>query len=136
MTTRTLLLFSLLTFSVAKAQVTDITGTWTMFEMTYITDQGDQKMSEEQMKAKGSLTDYSFLPDGKFTMTSNMSGSGTTDTYEGTWKFEGNDLKYSVRVNDQVMDIVWKFEFKDNIMKLSRSSPDGSFTIVNSFRRK
>jgi len=91
-----LLLLCFLTFSVAKAQEPDIAGTWTMFEMTYVTDQGEQKMSEDQMKANGSITDYIFMPEGKFKMTSNMSGSGTTDTYEGTWKLEGNNLKYSV----------------------------------------
>jgi hypothetical protein len=136
MKTKLFLLLSFLTFSVTKAQVADITGTWTMFEMTYVTDQGNQVTTEEQMKANGSLTDYFFMPEGKFKMTSNMSGSGTMDTYEGTWKLGANELTYSLNINGQSMDIVWKFELKDEVMKLSRTNPEGTFTIVNSFRRK
>jgi hypothetical protein len=136
MKTKIILLLTFLTITVTKAQVVDISGTWTMFEMAYLTDQENQKVTEDQMKANGSFTDYFFMSEGKFRMISNMAGTGTTDTYEGTWKLEGNDLKLGLKINDQVMDIVWKFEYKDKIMKLSRSNPEGTLTIVNYFRKK
>jgi hypothetical protein len=79
-----LMLLGFLSFTASRAQVIDITGTWTMFEMTYVTANGNQKMTEEQMKANKSSTDYFFMEDSKFKMTSNMSGSGTMDTYDGT----------------------------------------------------
>jgi hypothetical protein len=93
-------------------------------------------MTEDQMKANGSVTDYFFMAEGKFKMTSNMSGSGTLDTYEGTWKFAENKLTLTLKIGERLMDVVWNVEFKDNAMNLSRTSPDGSMTIINSFRKK
>ncbi|MCX6255676.1 MAG: lipocalin family protein [Bacteroidia bacterium] len=136
MKTTVFLLLCFLSFSASRAQVIDLTGTWTMFEMTYVTDQGNQKMTEDQMKANGSVTDFFFMEEGKFKQTSNMSGSGTLDTYEGTWKLMENKLTLTLKIGEQLMDLVWNVEFKDNVLNLSRTSPDGSLTIINTFRRK
>jgi hypothetical protein len=136
MKTYAFILLCLLAVTASNAQVTDLTGTWTMFEMAYVSSQGTQKMTEAEMKANGSVTDYFFMEEGKFKMTSNMSGSGTLDTYEGAWKFAENKLTITLKINERVMDIVWGVEFKDNAMILSRTSPDGSMTITNSFRKK
>ena len=65
-----------------------------------------------------------------------MSGSGTLDTHEGTWKFAENKLTITLKINDNLVDIIWSAEFKDNAMILSRTSPDGSMTITNTFRKK
>jgi len=130
------LLLLFLYCSSSGAQSVDLTGTWTMFEMTYVTGQGDQKMTEEQMKANESVTDYFFMEGGKFKMTSNMSGSGTMDTYEGTWKLAENKLSLTLKIGERSMDVVWDFKYDNNIMNLSRTSPDGTITIVNTFRRK
>jgi len=136
MKTKVIFLLTLLSFSVSNAQVTDLTGTWNMFEMTYVTPDGNQVMSEEQMKTNGSVTDYFLMAESKFKMTSNMSGSGTLDTYEGTWKLSGDQLMFTLKIGDRMMDIVWKAEFRDNALNLSRTSPDGSLTIINTFRKK
>jgi hypothetical protein len=134
---KTVFLFlCILTFTVSGAQVVDLTGTWTMFEMTYKSDQGIQKMSEEEMKANGSVTDFFFMPEGKFKQTSNMSGSGTMDTYEGTWKLDGKKLILNLQISGQLIEVIWDVEFKDAAMNLSRTAPDGSLTIINTFRRK
>ena len=125
-----------LTFLVSRAQVPDLTGTWRMFEMNWKTSQGEQKTTEDQMKTNGSVTDYFFMPEGKFKMTSNMSGSGTLDTYEGTWKLDDNKLFLNLKIGEQEMPLIWAFEYKDNVMNLSRTSPDGSQSVVNTFRRK
>jgi hypothetical protein len=129
-------LFCFVAFSASKAQVPDLTGTWTMFEMTYVSDQGTQKMTEDQMKAESASTDFFFMEEGKFKQTSNMSGSGTLDTYEGTWKLSEDKLILALKIGEKVMDIVWTVEFKDNILNLSRTSPDGSLKIINTFRKK
>jgi hypothetical protein len=136
MKTTVFLLFSFLSFSSSFGQFVDLTGTWTEFEMTYVSGQGTQKMTEDQMKTDGSVTEFFFLNEGKFKQTSNMSGSGTMDTYEGTWKLEENKLKLTLNVGERILDLVWDVEFKDNVLNLSRTSPDGSLTIINSFRRK
>jgi hypothetical protein len=136
MKTYVLVILCILAVTVSKAQVVDLTGTWTMFEMAYVKSDGTQKMTEDQMKANGSFTDYSFMEEGKFKLISNMTGSGTQETAEGTWKLAENKLTTTLKIGEQMMDIVWNFEFKDNVMKLSRTSPDGSLTIVNSFRKK
>ena len=137
MKTTVFLVLSLLFFSGSRAQDVDLTGTWTMFEMTHVTDQGIQKMTEDQMKANSAVTDYFFMKGGKFKQTSNMADeSGTMDTYEGTWKLNGNKLTLHLKIGEALMNLIWNVEFKDNVLNLSRTSPDGSFTIKNSFRRK
>ena len=57
-------------------------------------------------------------------------------TVEGTWKFEEGKLMLKMKMGEQLVDLVWNAEIKDNILNLSRSSPDGSVTVVNSFKRK
>jgi len=136
MKTTVLLLLCFLSFNASRAQDIDLTGTWTMFEMTYVSDQGNQVMTEDQMKAEGAVSEYFFMEEGKFKVISNMSGSGTLDTYEGTWKLSDEKLTLSLNIGDRLMDVVWNFEYKDEAMNLSRTSPDGSMTIINSFRRK
>ena len=136
MKTLSILLFLFLTLCASQAQIPDLTGTWKEFEMTYKTSQGNQVMTENQMKENGSITEYFFMKDGKFRQSSNMSGSGILETYEGTWKVDGNKLVITLEINGQKMDMVWDLNYKDKVMKLSRTSPDGSLTIVNSFRKE
>lgn len=35
-----------------------------------------------------------------------------------------------------MMDLIWNFELKDDIMSFSRISPDESATVINTFMRK
>lgn len=130
------LLLCILSFSSLKAQIPDLTGTWTMFEMTYVSDQGTQKMTEDQMKENGAFVEFFFIEEGKFRQTGNMSGSGKTESQEGTWKLEGDQLMLTLKIGDQKMDLTWKAEYKNNALNLSRTSPDGSMTIINTFRKK
>jgi hypothetical protein len=120
-----------------KAQTAVLTGTWTMFEYSWTNEQGKQMTTEDQIKANGGITEYVFTPDGNFKLTSNMADeSSGTATYEGTWKFEENKLMLKMKTGEELIDLVWNAEVKDNILNLSRSSPDGSTTLVNSFRKK
>lgn len=136
MKTTVFLLIFLLSGAALTSQNIDLTGTWTMFEMTYSSTEGKNTMTEDKMKADGAVTDYFLMEDGKFKMISNMSGSGTMDTYEGTWKLAEKKLTFSLKVGERLMDVVWDFELKDTVMNLSRTSPDGTMTIINTFRRK
>mgnify|MGYP001820269957 CR=1 FL=1 len=118
------------------AQDVDITGNWTMFEMTWTTADEVNTTTEEQLKAEEMFSDYSFMPEGKLNVVSNMIGTGNVETMEGTWKLEEDKLTTGFTIEGNQMDIVWGFEFKDDVIYLSRTSPDGSATVVNSFKRK
>jgi len=133
----TILLFCCFLSSVGlKAQTQVLTGSWTVFEYSWTNDQGKQVTTEDQIKANGGITEYVFTDDGNFKLTSNMAESSGTTTYEGTWKFEENKLILKMKMGEELIDLVWSAELKDNILNLSRSSPDGSTIIVNSFRKK
>ncbi len=129
-------LFCLFTGKGLLAQEIDITGTWTMFEMTWTNGDEVNKTTEEQLKDQVMTSDYIFMPDGKLKLISNMTGSGNLETVEGTWKLEGDKLICSLTVNENPVDISWDFEFKDDFIHLKRTSPDGSTSVLNSFKRK
>jgi len=131
-----LLLFCLLTGKEIQAQEIDLTGTWTMFEMIWTSGEEVNKTTEDQMKDQGMTSEYFFMPDGEFKLISNMTGSGNMETAEGTWKLEGDKLTCSFRMDENPVDIIWDFGFKDDVINLKRTSPDGSTSVVNSFKRK
>ncbi len=137
MKTSLFLLLFLLPFTASRAQTVDLTGAWTMFEYSWTNDQGIQKTTEDQIKADGGVTEYIFTEDGNFKLTSNMADESTgTETYEGTWKLEDNKLMLKLKMGEELIDIVWNAEFKDNVLNLSRTSPDGSVKVINSFKKK
>jgi len=136
MKTLIVVLFCITAFSASNAQDSQIKGTWTMFEMSYVSGQGTQKMTEDQMKENGSQTDFFFMEEGKFRQTSNMSGSGTLDTFEGTWKITGNILIITLLIGEQNMDVDYTWELKEKSLILTRTSPDGTMKIVSSYRKK
>jgi len=136
MKTTILVLFSFLAFSAIEAQEPRLTGAWTMFEMAYVSIEGIQKKSEDQMKADESVTDFYFMEDGKFKQTSNMSGTGTLDTYEGTYKVNGKELTITLKIGERNMDVGYTWELKENALVLTRTSPDGKMKIVAAYRKK
>lgn len=135
-TTSLLLLFCLLTPGEIQAQDVDITGTWTMIEMTWTSGDEVNLTTEEELKDGGMTSEYSFLPDGTLNLISNMTGSGKMETVDGTWKLEDQKLTCGLSIDGNPVDIVWDFEFEDGVIHLMRTSPDGATTVVNSFKRK
>lgn len=131
-----LVMFCLFTGMELLAQDVDITGNWTMFEMTWTTPDTVSTTTEDQLKAEEMFSDYSFMPEGKLNVVSNMIGTGNVETIEGIWKLDGDKLTTGFIMEGNQRDIVWGFEFKDDVIYLSRTSPDGSATVVNSFKRK
>lgn len=131
-----LLLLCLLTGNKIQAQEIDISGSWTMYEMIWTSGEEVNKTTEDQLKDQGMSSEYLFLADGTVTLSSNMTGSGNMEIMDGTWKLEGDKLTFSLTMDGNPVDIVWDFEFKDDLIHLQRSSPDGSTSVVNSFKRK
>ena len=132
-----ILTFCLFAGTELLAQEVDITGTWTMYEMTWTSGDQVNTTTEEQLKAEGMMSEYHFKPDGKITLITNMtSRSAEKQTLEGTWKLEGDKLTYGFVFDGNQRDFVWGFEYKDEAIHLSRSAPDGSSTVVNSLKRK
>jgi hypothetical protein len=113
-----------------------IEGTWGIIELTYKTSDGTQKVMETEISKGTAVTDFFFMSDGKFKQTSNMSGSGTLDTYEGTWKLTGDQLIITLQIEGQKVDVDYTYEFKNNLLVLTRTSPDGKMSIINTFRKK
>jgi len=136
MKTTVCFLLCFLAVSVSDAQDIKLTGTWTMFEMAYVSIEGIQKKSEDQMKADESVTDFFFMEDGKFKQTSNMSGTGTLDTYEGTYKVNGKELIITLQIGERTMDVDYTWEMKENALVLTRTSPDGKMKIIAAYRKK
>jgi hypothetical protein len=126
----------LLTAKVSKAQEIDITGEWTMYEMIWTTGEQVNTTTEEQLKAEDMFSDYSFMPEGKLKLVSNMTGSGNLESMDGKWKLDGDKLTCTFVMEGIERDLVWDFESKDDSIHLIRTSPDGSTTVVNSFKRK
>ena len=123
-------------FVTSVAQDNNLIGTWSIIDLTYVSDQGTQKIMEAEIKAGTAITDLYIMNDGKFKQTSNMSGTGTMDTYEGTWKTAENNLIFTLKIGEQVADIEYKYELKENILYLVRSNPQGTMKITMDFKRK
>ena len=120
----------------STAQDKRLIGTWNIIECAYITTSGTEKIMEQEIKNGTAVTDYFIMENGKYKMTSNMSGSGTMDTYEGEWRTSDNKLFMTITFENQTMDIEWKYELKDNKLLLSRENPMGTVTIVNIYQKK
>jgi hypothetical protein len=136
MKTTVFLLLYLWSVSTSNAQVSNLIGTWTVFEMTQVSGQNSQKMTEDQFKAEGAFEDYFFLEEGKFKQTGNLSGEGTVSTQEGTWKITENKVIMTLQLGDQKMDIDYTYELKENTLFLTRTSPDGSMKVIMACRKK
>lgn len=136
MKTRICLLISVLATMALHAQEIDLTGTWTMYEMTWTSGQDATTTTEEQLKEEGMMSDYYFGPDGSFKLVSNMTGSGEMETVEGTWELEADHLNLQLTMGERSMGLQWDFSLHGEGFDLKRTSPDGSTTVVNCFKRK
>lgn len=120
----------------AQAQEKSLAGTWNITEVAIITADGTQKIMEEEIKSGDAISTYVIGDDGTFKLTSNMTGSGTMDNYEGTWKESGDNLIFTLSVNGQSVDVEWGSELNDDTLVLTRKSPDGSTTVTNRFKKE
>jgi len=136
MKTTVFLLLCIWSVSASNAQVSNLIGTWTVFEMTQVSGQNSQKMTEDQFKAEGAFEDYFFMEGGKFKQTGNLSGEGTVSTQEGTWKITENKVIMTLQLGERKMDIDYTYELKENTLFLTRTSPDGNMKVIMACRKK
>jgi hypothetical protein len=130
------ILLCMLSFSTLWGQEKGLIGTWNITSWENTGNAGNAKMTEEQLKANNQVTIYYFMEEGKFKQTSNMAGSGSNDTYEGTWKTSGKNLVINLSIGGQNYDIDYTYELKNDILILTRVSPDNTMKIINTFRKK
>ena len=128
--------FTINLFFISIAQDNSLVGTWSIIDLSYVSDQGTQKVMEAEIKAGTAITDLFIMKDSKFKQTSNMSGTGTMDTYEGTWKTTENKLIFTLKIGEQIADIEYKYELKENILYLIRSNPQETMKITMNFKKK
>ena len=119
-----------------QEQSLNIEGIWGITDLTYKTSDGIQKVMEDEIIKGSAVTDFFFMTEGKFKQTSNMSGSGTLDTYEGSWKITGDTLIITLQIEGQLIDVDYAYEFKNGLLILTRTSPDGKMSIINTFKKK
>ena len=136
MKTLLLIFIGSLLFFMSQAQQMKLEGTWSITDLTYKTPDGTQKVMETELANGSASTDFFFMNDGKFKQTSNMSGSGTMDTYEGTWKLSADKLIITLQINGQSMDVDYTCELKNGLLILTRTSPNGEMSIINTFKKK
>ena len=118
------------------AQERNIFGTWTMFEMSWTRDDVVNTNTEEQLKAEGQITEYTFNHGGNLFIISNMMGSKEMETIEGAWILDSDQLICNFIHNGRELEIIWDIEFQDEILMMKRTTPDGSTHVVNSYKRK
>lgn len=119
-----------------NAQDSNLNGTWNLVEFTMDNNGNKQSMNEQKLKEDGSAWDIFFMEDAKFRQTSNMSGSGTMDTYEGTWKTSGNNINLELIVDGQKVSLAYTYKLTDNLLTLERHNPAGTMKITAAFRKK
>jgi len=119
------------------AQNNALTGVWAITDLSYVSEQGVQKMMEAEIKSGTAITDFYIMEEGLFRQTSNMSGSGTMDTYEGNWKTVNGKLIINLMINGQKSpDLEYLYKLEDSVLTLERSNPQGTLKIVMLFTKK
>ena len=136
MRTLIIVLFCFTIFCISNAQDIDLIGTWNIIEFAVISDENSERMTEDKLKEDGSVWDLFFEEEGKFKQTSNMSGTGTMDSQEGTWETSDENLTFVFQMNDRKLELTYTYELKENILILKRSNPMGTMKIVSKFKKK
>jgi len=114
----------------------NLEGTWGITALAYVTQGATQNVYADEIKNGQAVNDFFFMKDGKYKQISNMSGTGTKETYEGTWKITGTKLIITLFINGMQADVDYTCEQKSELLILTRTSPDYSMSIVITFRKK
>lgn len=136
MKTTILMLLCLSSVYTLKGQDKNIIGTWNLISWANIGDAGSEKRTEDQLKAENQSTLYIFLDEGKFKITTNMSGSGEMEKYDGTWKTSEKNLTITLKIGEQTADLENTYEIRKDTLILTRDIPQQSIKIINTFRKK
>jgi hypothetical protein len=57
-------------------------------------------------------------------------------TQEGTWKITENKVIMTLQLGEQKIDVDYSYELKENILFLTRTSPDGNMKVIMALRKK
>ncbi len=127
--------FCITAISISNAQVEVLNGTWNLNEFTFINEENTDTMNSDKLREDDSVWDLFFMETNKFKQTSNMSGSGTMDSQEGTWKTSNENLTFDLEMNEQKIELNYTYELKDNTLILNRSNPVGTMKVIAKFKR-
>jgi hypothetical protein len=125
-------LFCISTFSITTAQETNLIGTWNIIEFEIINENNSNKTTKDQLKENESVWDLVFIEKGKFKQSSNMH-SGNLESQDGTWEILDNNLKLTLLLNGNEIELGYEYELKNNILTLKRSNPLPTIKIVSKF---
>jgi len=128
--------FCIATYSISNAQTTDLIGSWEIIEFAINSNENSDIRTEDQLKKDNSVWNLFFMDQGKFKQTSNMSGTGTIDSQEGTWKTLEDELTLELQMNGQKFNLNYTFLLTENILILNRSNPMGTMKIVSKFKKQ
>jgi len=127
--------FCITTCLVSFGQTIDLVGSWDIIEFGMVSDDNTSKTEEDQLKQNGSVWSLFFMEEGRVKQTSNMR-NGTMESQEGKWKTSEDILALELQFNEQIIELEYKFELKENILVLNRSNPMGTMKIVTKFKKQ
>jgi hypothetical protein len=136
MKTTVIIFLFFLIISASKAQVNELIGTWTVFEMTQLINESSYKMTEDSLKVHELFQDFYFMEDSKFKQTGNLSGQGSVSTEEGTWRIADNIMIITLQMGEQKFDLDYTWEMKDKNLMLTRTNPAGTMKVIMALRKK
>jgi len=122
-------------FSVTNAQDATVVGTWNIVEFTMTNENNVNKMTEDALIENKSIWDLNLMENGSLTQTSNMR-TGETETQEGSWKTDAENLILTLKINDKDIHIEYGYELSGDNLTLKRTNPMGTMTIETKFRKK
>ena len=112
---------------------TELIGTWNLIELTITIDGESETTPEDTLIAYDLFWDMIFMEAGQFKQTSNMGGSGDTESIEGTWSTLENDLHI---VLESKFTLLYRYEINDTILVLQRSTPEQDWEILATLRKE
>lgn len=127
--------FFMAMFSVTNAQDATVVGTWNIVEFTMTNENNVNKMTEDALIENKSIWDLNLMENGSLTQTSNMR-TGETETQEGSWKTDAENLILTLKINDKDIHIEYGYELSGDNLTLKRTNPMGTMTIETKFRKK
>ena len=127
--------FFMAMFSVTNSQNATVVGTWNIVEFTMTNENNVNKMTEDALIENKSIWDLNLMENGSLTQTSNMR-TGETETQEGSWKTDAENLILTLKINDKDIHIEYGYELSGDNLTLKRINPMGTMIIETKFRKK
>jgi hypothetical protein len=118
-----------------NAQDSLLVGNWKIIDFEVVSEEKTETISEKNLKDEDSVWEIQLLEDGNLIQTSNMSSTGTLDTFEGTWITDADTLVISIKMEENYMPVNYIWELKDELLYLTRNNPTGTMKLITKFRK-